>query len=47
MLSFYPIVEDLEVNNGKDKPYRMGKGLQKLLSKKNKKYEETEEENRA
>ncbi|VDI74941.1 solute carrier family 44 (choline transporter-like protein), member 2/4/5 [Mytilus galloprovincialis] len=44
---FLCFLEDLEVNNGKDKPYRMGKGLQKLLSKKNKKYEETEEENRA
>ncbi|XP_052093793.1 choline transporter-like protein 2 isoform X2 [Mytilus californianus] len=44
---FLCFLEDLEVNNGEDRPYRMGKGLQKLLSKKNKKYKEPEEENRA
>lgn len=38
-------VEDLEMNNGKDKPYFMSKGLMKLLSKKNK-YKEPEEENK-
>jgi len=38
-------VEDLEVNNGNDKPYRMGKGLQRLLSKKNK-YRESDGENK-
>lgn len=38
-------VEDLEMNNGKDKPYHMSKGLLRLLSKKNK-YKEPEEDNK-
>lgn len=42
---FLCFLEDLEMNNGKDKPYFMSKGLMKLLSKKNK-YKEPEEENK-
>ena len=35
-LHYYILVEDLERNNGKDKPYFMSKTLMKLLNVKNK-----------
>lgn len=43
---FLCFLEDLEVNNGADKPYHMSKGLQRLLSKKNK-YKDPQEDNKA
>ena len=36
MVAFPPVVEDLERNNGKDRPYFMSKKLMKLLNVKNK-----------
>ncbi len=35
-------MEDLERNNGKDKPYFMSKNLMKLLHARNQKYEGTD-----